>query len=99
MGSLDREVIQRVIHRNIAQVTYCYEKSLLRNPSLTGKVTVKMIIGASGEVSSATAQLSSAGAPELESCVAARVRTWRFPKPKGGGIVVVTYPFIFRTAQ
>ena len=35
---------------------------------------------------------------ELETCVAGRVRTWVFPKPKGGGVVVVTYPFIFQQA-
>jgi hypothetical protein len=35
------------------------------------------------------------GNAELESCVAGRVRTWQFPKPKGGGVVIVTYPFIF----
>jgi hypothetical protein len=33
---------------------------------------------------------------ELEACVAGRVHTWIFPKPKGGGMVVVTYPFIFK---
>lgn len=98
MGSLDKEIIQRVIHRNLAQVKYCYEKSLLRNPVLAGKVTVKMVIGASGEVSSAIVQESTMKDPEVEGCIAERVRTWRFPGPKGGGIVVVVYPFIFRTA-
>ena len=33
---------------------------------------------------------------ELEACVAGRVRAWEFPKPKGGGVVVVTYPFVFK---
>jgi hypothetical protein len=23
------------------------------------------------------------------------VHTWIFPKPKGGGVVIVTYPFVF----
>ena len=36
--------------------------------------------------------------PELEKCIAGRVRTWVFPKPKGGGVVVVTYPFMFKQA-
>ena len=31
----------------------------------------------------------------VESCVASKIRTWRFPIPKGGGEVFVTYPFIF----
>jgi hypothetical protein len=32
----------------------------------------------------------------VESCINARVKSWQFPKPKGGGIVVVTYPFLFK---
>jgi hypothetical protein len=31
----------------------------------------------------------------VADCVLARVRRWRFPEPKGGGEVVVTYPWIF----
>ncbi len=27
-----------------------------------------------------------------------RVLTWIFPKPKGGGVAVVTYPFVFKQA-
>jgi hypothetical protein len=41
---------------------------------------------------------STANNNELETCVAGRVRTWMFPKPKGGGVVQVTYPFIFKAA-
>ena len=27
-----------------------------------------------------------------------RILLWNFPKPKGGGIAVVTYPFVFKQA-
>jgi hypothetical protein len=27
-----------------------------------------------------------------------RIVTWQFPKPKGGGYAVVTYPWILRSA-
>jgi hypothetical protein len=30
-----------------------------------------------------------------ESCVVQAVRRWEFPKPAGGGIVIVSYPFNF----
>jgi hypothetical protein len=35
---------------------------------------------------------------ELDKCIAGRVLTWVFPKPKGGGVAVVTYPFVFKQA-
>jgi len=33
---------------------------------------------------------------EVEDCVAKTIKRIVFPSPKGGGIVVVTYPFIFK---
>jgi hypothetical protein len=38
---------------------------------------------------------STIGNSELEACIAGRVRTWKFPKPRGGGVAIVTYPFFF----
>ena len=32
----------------------------------------------------------------VENCLASRIKTWVFPKPKGGGIVIVNYPFVFK---
>jgi hypothetical protein len=31
----------------------------------------------------------------VESCVLTVMRSLKFPKPRGGGIVVVTYPLVF----
>lgn len=98
MGSLDKELIRQVIRRNIGQIRYCYESQLTRFPKLNGKVAIKFVITAAGTVASSSVAQSTAGNAELETCVAGRVRTWQFPKPKGGGVVVVTYPFIFKQA-
>jgi len=97
-GSLPREVIQRVIRAHLAQVRYCYEKSLLQQPTLAGKVVVRFVIDADGAVQEASDVSGPAfPAPEVPACITERVKTWRFPKPHGGGVVVVTYPFILST--
>jgi TonB family protein len=98
MGSLDKELIRQVIQRNRGQIRFCYESQLTKYPKLGGKVAVKFVINAEGRVVSSDVAQSTAGNAELEQCVAGRVRTWQFPKPKGGGVVVVTYPFIFKAS-
>jgi TonB family protein len=98
MGSLDKELIRQVIRRNVGKIRYCYETQLTRNPKLNGKVAIKFVISPSGTVSTASVAQSTANNPELESCVASRVRLLEFPKPKGGGMVIVTYPFVFSQA-
>jgi TonB family protein len=96
MGSLDKELIRKVIQMNIGQIRYCYESILNRYPKLGGRVMVKFVITATGSVASSNVASSTAGNADLETCVAGRVRTWKFPEPKGGGVVVVTYPFNFK---
>jgi len=89
---LDKAIIRRVIARGRSQIKYCYEKQLVVDPSLTGTVTVKFTIDASGQVVSATAQGMHGG---VAACVANVMRSMRFPQPQGGVIVQVTYPFRF----
>ncbi len=98
MGSLDKEIIRRVIKQHLAQIRYCYEKELVRSPGLFGKVATRFTISANGRVQSASVAQSTMKNAEVERCITAKIRTWKFPKPKGGGIVIVKYPFIFKTA-
>jgi TonB family protein len=95
-GSLDKELIRQVVRANIGQIRYCYESQLTRFPKLSGKVAIRWVIREDGRVATSSVAQSTAGNAELETCVAGRVRTWQFPKPKGGGMVVVTYPFVFK---
>jgi TonB family protein len=97
-GSLDKELIRQVIQRNKGQIRFCYESLLNRFPKLGGKVSIRFTIASEGNVVTSSVAQSTAANADLEQCVAGRVRTWSFPKPKGGGSVVVTYPFLFKAA-
>ncbi|MBS1151736.1 MAG: domain/TonB protein [Myxococcaceae bacterium] len=92
-GALDQELIRKVVLSNQAQVRACYEKVLAGFPKLDGKVSLKFSISADGSVRSAVAESTSN--LELSGCISDRVKTWVFPKPREGGVVVVTYPFTF----
>lgn len=95
LGALDKSLIDAVIKRNMAQIRYCYQRELTKNPSLGGKITVKFVIAKDGTVSSATTKTSTMNNPAVESCINGRFMRFQFPEPKGGGIVIVSYPFIF----
>ena len=97
-GSLSKDLIRRVIHAHRDQIRYCYEQELQSKPHLAGKISVKFVISAAGGVTTAKIEVSTMHNGSVEGCLVSRVRTWQFPKPKGGGIVIVTYPFVFKQA-
>jgi hypothetical protein len=95
VGSIDPELIRKVVHDHRAQIRTCYETQLTTRPNLAGKLVSAWTIDPAGAVTEARTQESTLRDRAVETCVAARIKTWRFPIPKGGGEVFVTYPFIF----
>ncbi len=93
-GSLSKEVIRRIVHRHINEIKFCYERQLAKRPDIGGRVSVKFIISATGAVQMAAVASSTMGDPQVENCISQAVRRWTFPQPEGGGIVIVTYPFM-----
>lgn len=93
-GRLSRAQIQKVINEHVAQVQACYEKSLLRDHSLAGKITFDWVIAENGSVSSVRVRASTMSGSAVSTCILQEIRSWTFPTPEGGS-VAVTYPFIF----
>ncbi|MBN1210196.1 MAG: AgmX/PglI C-terminal domain-containing protein [Myxococcaceae bacterium] len=98
IGGLDKDVIAKVIRRHQNEIKYCYESELNKNPSLAGKVAVAFTIDPTGAVSEAAVTETTLDNSTAESCMLSRIRRWKFPEPKGGGVVAVTYPWIFAPA-
>ena len=100
-GGLSREEIQRVISRVMSQIKYCYEKELNKDPNLEGKLVASWIISGSGDVQSANMAentFGGASAQPVSQCVLRIIQRLKFPSPKGGGQVFVTYPFVFSSS-
>ena len=97
LGALDKSVIDRVIKQHLAQIRYCYQKELKKDPSLSGKIVIKFTIAADGTVSSAETSSTTIDNATVEDCICQRFMRFKFPQPKGGGIVIVTYPFSFNS--
>lgn len=98
VGGLDKDVIMKVIKRHQNEIKFCYEQELQKNPALAGKVAVAWTIDPAGGVSEANVSESSVGNANVESCIVQRIRRWKFPEPQGGGVVNVTFPWIFKAA-
>ncbi len=94
IGGLDKSLIDAVVKRHMNQVRYCYQRALTADPGLSGKVTVQFVIARDGGVSKAKIKSSSLGSAAVESCMTDRFLRMRFPQPRGG-IVIVSYPFMF----
>lgn len=94
-NGLDRKDIARVLSRNLARFKHCYEKELNANPNLEGKVAVEFTIAPSGAVARAGITDSALDNENVEACVVRVLQSLEFPEPKGGGVVVVRYPFVF----
>ncbi len=96
MGSLSMEIIRRVIQSHRDQIAYCYSQELTRNPNLNGKISIKFTISEKGYVTQASVAGTTMNNASVERCICQKILTWKFPEPKGGGIVIVNYPFIFK---
>ena len=79
----------------MAQIRYCYQRELTKNPAIKGKIVIKFVIAKDGSVSSASKKTSTINNGAVEQCVVGRFMRMQFPEPKGGGIVIVSYPFTF----
>ena len=94
-GDLDRAIIRRYIQRNLAKISYCYEKQLLAKPGIGGTVGIVFLITPSGSVKSAA---GTGFDGDVASCVAGVIQDISFPAPNNGGAVQVNYPFTFHAA-
>jgi TonB family protein len=95
-GALDRAIIKKHITRQKGSVVYCYKKAVQSTPDLEGEVIVRFTISPTGKVMRPGIKKSSLGSSSAESCIVSRLARWRFPAPKNGGAVAVSYPFVFR---
>ena len=94
---LTKDEVGRIIHQHMKEIRYCYETAMIRSPDVEGKLVVQFTIGNLGSVRSTGVRSSSVPDRRLDDCVLDRLARWKFPQPKGGIEVAVTYPFIFKS--
>jgi hypothetical protein len=96
-GPLSAGEIQGVVAQNQPLVKRkCWQPALdtrSANGPTSARVNGTIVIGSSGNVESATASGAEKDFPGLSSCIAERMKSWRFPP--SGGSTPANVPFVF----
>lgn len=98
-GGLDKSVIAAIIQNNLSQIKYCYERQLVAEPDLFGKVVARWEINAGGTVENTSVKQTTLNSTPVEQCMMGKISGWKFPQPKNGVRVTVTYPFLFKSTK
>ncbi len=95
-GGIDPAIIRDVVQKNMGRIRYCYERELAAKPGLYGKVKLAWIITAEGTVKNQKIEQTTMKNNMVEGCMLRIVKRWKFPRPDGGGDVIVAFPFFFK---
>lgn len=77
-----------VVARMRAGFRACYNRGLAKNPDASGRISLKIRVGAGGEVTGVAASSSGNIPASVLSCVKSRARSGRFNPPDGGSAVI-----------
>ena len=77
-GADKTDLAQKILRRNMNQIRYCYQRILIRNPSLKGNVSVIVTVGQNGKVQNALVGQDTVQNKSVSSCVASRFKRMRF---------------------
>lgn len=97
LGSLDPNLIRKIMREYIPQFRYCYQKELMKNENVAGVFDLNFHINGSGKginvnVVAKGEDFSQAGV----KCLSRVVDMIKFPKPPGGNLVDVKQPLNFQ---
>jgi len=79
------------------ELQVCYEKQLVENPNLAGRIDTQFTISTGGKVSSAKVTGSTLNNTAVEQCVVRTLQNIGFEAPSTPGTCVVNWPFVFNS--
>jgi pSer/pThr/pTyr-binding forkhead associated (FHA) protein len=96
LGSIDPELLRKILRQYIPQFRHCYQKELLGNDRIKGILELNFRITGSGKVSNIDVMAKDAQFSKHGSdCMAGVLNLIEFPKPQGGGVVDIRQPLNF----
>jgi TonB family protein len=92
------EEIQIVFDRYKSALYRIYNRELRKNPTLQGKMVLRLTIEPDGSVSACSVDSSDMDSAELDKKIAARVRKFNFGAKEGVPAITILYPIDFLPA-
>ncbi len=92
-GALGKDLVHRYVRSRLGVLQYCYERGLAKVPTIAGKLVLQFEIAANGTLTSSSVSGSTLGDAEVNDCVSARVKSWKFPNSEGTTQVMM--PLVF----
>ena len=93
---VDSKTVATVVHAHAGEVQACFDRALMEQPDLHGRLSVRAAVDADGQVLEVSLfGPAMAGGGRLQECVLAAFRRWIFPPPQGAAKGSVTYAFRF----
>jgi hypothetical protein len=95
-GRLPFVVIRQIVRASYGLFRECYQRGLMTNAKLQGRVTVRFVIQQDGSVDQIANEGAELPSKDVINCVLHGFRGLRFPAPRGGN-VTVQYPILLVT--
>ena len=92
------EEIQIVFDRYKSALYRIYNRELRKNPTLQGKMVLRLTIEPDGKVSACSVDSSDMDAPDLDKKIADRVKKFNFGAKDGVSAITILYPIDFLPA-
>jgi len=91
------DVIRKFVLERREKVRPCYDKAQAGRPNFKGDVMMRFVLSPSGDVQQIFYDQaeSTLYAPDVGECIAAEMKTWKFPPSSRGMETKVGYPFNF----
>lgn len=93
------EEIQIVFDRYKSALYRIYNRELRKNPTLQGKMVLRLTIEPDGKVSLSSVDSSDMDSPSLDKAIAARVKKFNFGAKDGVPTITILYPIDFLPAS
>jgi hypothetical protein len=88
LGAVSEGEIEKILQKYVQRFQFCYEKALLSDSSLGGKVVVQWTISTAGKGQDPKVVSSQMNNNDLHNCIGKVLKEIPFPKPKGGTVQV-----------